>query len=317
MSVVRRWLRVGGEAAAPAVAALVTAFAAAACSFSSDGVARDATRNDATSLDGRRSDGPIGDARSDAAPVDAAPRRTRLGLVLRYDFNEAGGATVVQDTSGVEPQRNLQVIASINQAPIFDGESLTTTGSTALIDEVANLSAGAKIVDACMLGTITIEAWITQDTGSIASGRIITLTKSDDVNANNFLVGSFTGSAATAAAVLRTSATTTAGLTLGLANGIVAATPQLMVARYNGTELKLQTLIGPTTDAGDAVATVPLTGTFANWNRSYKMVLLNSPEYSNSSFRPWRGTISSLAVYCRSLSDTEVAHDRLLGSESL
>lgn len=317
MRLLRRHLRVGGEAAAPAVAALVTALTTAACSFSSNGIVPDATRTDATRLDGPRSDGPIVDARIDAQMVDAAPRRTRLGLVLRYDFNEAAGATVVLDTSGVEPQRNLQVIANSNEAPTFDGASLTTNGSTALIDEVANLSAGAKIVDACMLGTITVEAWITQDTGAIASGRIITLTKSNDVNANNFLVGSFTNAPANAAAVMRTSTTAAAGVTLGLDDGIVAATPQLVVARYSGTALTLQTLIGPTTNAADSVATVPLTGTFATWDRTFKLVLLNSPEYFNGSFRPWRGKISSLSVYCRSLSNTEVANDRLLGSESL
>ncbi len=317
MRCLRRRLRIGGAVLAPAktVAAVTLSLAISACSFSSNGAGSDATQNDAMQLDGARNDGPIVDARIDARMVDAAPRRTRLGLVLRYDFNEAAGATVVQDTSGVEPQRNLQVLASV--APTFNGASLTTNGSTALIDEVANLSAGAKIVDACMMGTITIEAWITQAAGTIASGRIVTLTKSNDVNASNFLVGSFTGAPADAFAGMRTSSTTSAGVTLGLVDGMVATTPQLVVARYNGTELKLQTLIGPSPTVGDAVNTVPLTGTFANWDRTYKLVLLNSPEYFNGSFRPWRGTISSLSVYCRSLSDAEVANDRMLGSESL
>lgn len=299
---------------APVAAAMAIAVVTAACSFSSNGVGSDAQRNDAT-LDGRL-DGRIGDARIDAPSVDAAPRRTRLGLVLRYDFNEAAGATTVLDTSGVEPQRNLQVIASPSQPPTFDGASLTTNGSTALIDEVVNLSAGAKIVDACMMGAITVEAWISQDASPTASGRIITLTKSNDVTASNFLVGSDTNNPASADFGVRTAQTSGSGQTLFMPDSITN-TPQLMVARYNGTQLKLQTLLGPTTDAGDKVATMALTGTFSTWDRTFKLVLLNSPEYFNSNNRAWRGTISSLSVYCRSLSDAEVANDRMLGSESL
>ncbi|MBP9084640.1 MAG: hypothetical protein KBG15_00920 [Kofleriaceae bacterium] len=300
----------------PRVAVVALATVTAACSFSSNGVETDATRTDATRLDSRLTDGPIVDARRDAPTVDAAPRRTRLGLVLRYDFNEAAGATVVLDTSGVEPQRNLQVIANPNQAPTFDGASLTTNGSTALIDEVANLSAGAKIVDACMMGALTVEAWISQDSGAFAGGRVITLTKSNDVAASNFLVGSDSNNPDTADFGVRTAQTSGSGQTLFMPNSITT-TPQMLVARYNGAQLKLQSLLGPTTDPDDMVATMLLTGTFANWDRTFKLVLLNSPEYSNLNNRAWRGTISSLSVYCRSLSDAEVANDRLLGSESL
>ena len=315
MRYLRRRFCIGGAATVLAPIAVVIS----ACSFSSNGVGSDATRNDASRLDGPLNDGPIVDARMDARPVDAATRRTRLGLVLRYDFNEAAGATVVEDTSGVAPKRNLRVLFGNGAAaaPTFGNGSLTTNASTVLIDEVANFSAGTKVVDACMLGTITIEAWITQDADAMASGRIITLSKADDSFESNFVVGSPPNMASTAVVAMRTSAAPNA-VTLELENGIVATTPQLVVTRYNGSELKLQTLIGPTTNSSDAVNTLALSGSFANWDRAYKLALLNSTEYTNANrSRPWQGSIASLSVYCRSLSDAEVAHDRMLGSESL
>lgn len=290
-----------------------------ACSFSASNASQDAIpNNDTPVIDGRpadaQNDAPV-DGRVDArvdAMVDAppAPRRTRLGLVLRYDFNEAAGATTIADTSGVAPATNLRVLANTGSEPTFTGTALSTNGATALVD-VAGTSAGAKLAAACT-DAVTVEAWVSQSASAGSDGRIVSFSKTDDIAQNNLIVGSVNDDVA---GVVRTQQVTGFGSALYIAGGITQA-PQLLVLRYSAGQLKLQGLTGPTAVGSDTVATQVLNGALA-WDSTFRFVMLNSTQYTNGNARSWRGSIASISFYCRNLSDTEIANDRLLGAESL
>ncbi|MBP9084639.1 MAG: hypothetical protein KBG15_00915 [Kofleriaceae bacterium] len=281
--------------------------AVAACSFSAGSASQDAISGTTSAgVDGRPFDARV-DARVDAVPT---PRRTRQGLVLRYDFNEAAGATTVLDTSGVAPAANLRVLVNSGSAPTFTGTGLSTNGATALVD-VTGTSAGAKLAAACT-EAITVEAWISQSPNVGSDGRIVSFSKTDDIAQNNLVVGSV---ADDVAGVVRTQQASGYGSALYLPGGVTEV-PQLVVLRYRSGQLKLQSLIGPSTAATDTVQTQVLTGSLA-WDATFRLVMLNSTQYTSGNARSWRGTISSISFYCRNLSDTEIANDRLLGAESL
>ena len=283
----------------------------AACSFSSSGASQDAMSGpDSAAIDGRpadaRSDAPL-DAMVDAPPT---PRRTRLGLVLRYDFNEAAAATTVLDTSGVAPAANLRVLTNPGREPTFSGTTLTTNGATVLVD-VADSSAGAKLAAACTTG-ITVEAWISQSNDVGSDGRLVSFSKTDDIAQNNLVVGSVDDDVE---GVVRTQQATGFGSALYITGGITQA-PQLVVLRYSAGQFKVQGLTGLTAVGSDTVQTQVLNGALT-WDSTFRFVMLNSTQYTSVNARSWRGTIASISFYCRNLSDTEIANDRLLGAESL
>ena len=290
-----------------------------ACSFSASGASQDASlNNDMLVVDGRPGDArddahadAMGDARVDA-PVDAPPalRRTRLGLVLRYDFNEPAGATTIADTSGVAPATNLRVLANTGSEPTFTGTALATNGATVLVD-VANSSAGAKLAAACT-DAVTVEAWVLQNASAGSDGRLVSFSKIDDIAQNNLILGSVDQDVA---GVVRTQQAAGFGSALYIDGGISPA-PQLLVLRYGAGQLKLQGLTGPTAVASDTVQTQVLNGALT-WDSTFRFVMLNSTQFTSGNARSWRGSIAAISFYCRNLTDTEIANDRLLGAESL
>jgi hypothetical protein len=282
----------------------------AACSFSASGAGQDAiSTTDSSVLDGRPVDARP-DARSDAPPPQ---KRTTRGLVLRYDFNELADGQIVADVSGIGVPANLMVgpLPTNSVMPTTNGTSLTTTTANVLIDAPAS-DAGAKIAAACGAGALSIEIWMQQAPGQLAYGRLFSFGSSVDLGLRNVQVGTTRENGF--ANFLRSSASSVSGQQLDVVNAVDAAQRQLVVLRFGNGALKTDIYTGATQQTNSSA----LAGNFSTWSNLYKLVLLNSNRYFDSNdSRYWLGSIFSMSVYCAELTDTEIANDRLLGSESL
>lgn len=279
----------------------------AACSFSASNGPSDSStnRNDAR-IDGRVVDAALVDARIDAA----GPQRTKAGLIARYDFNEPTvnpAGTTIKDVSGITPAADLVSIGPI----ALNGTSLRTAGAVALVDASNNNLAGKRITDACkQTNELTVEAWLKQDNLPLTS-RYVTLTSSTDIRVNNFFgLNSDTRVQGT----VRLSQANAFGDGVNDDFGLVAATKQLVVFRYGAGTFKLD-VFGE--NNREVHRTMLLRGDFSAWNNNAAFVVLNTTRYAvPADARPFSGEIYSLAIYCRNLTDAEVANDMMAGSEA-
>lgn len=279
-----------------------------ACSFESANVASDAKPTDAQIIDGQ----PVDAATSDARPTepDAAPaRRTKNNLIVRYDFNEAAGATVIRDVSGMVPAADLTLIQG---AITLNGTSLRTNGDVALVDLSPTNLAGQRITSACKnSNALTVEAWVNPDDNNVTS-RFISLNSDTSLDTNNFFMLNSDGRLQ---GTVRVSVATAFGIGINNNNGVAVQTKQFVAMRYGNGVFTLDVVRNNAITLHQSVAAP---GDFASWSDQFKLVLLNSSRYSdNRDTRPFAGEISSIAVYCRALSDDELAKDAALGSEAL
>ncbi len=280
----------------------------AACSFESANITRDAKAADAPTMDGGAFDAVVVDART-RVPDAAPPRRTKNNLIVRYDFNEAAGATTIRDVSGFLPAADLTLAQG---AITLSGTSLRTTNDAALVDLSPTNLAGQRITDACKLSNaLTVEAWINPDDNTVTS-RFISLNSDSSLDINNFFMLNSNG---------RVQGTTRIGLApqfgIGINdnNGVAVQTKQFVAMRYGNGVFTLDVIRN---NAITLHRTLTAPGNFDAWSNQFKLVVLNGSRYAdNRDTRPFAGEIYSIAVYCRALSDDEVAKDASLGSESL
>ncbi len=287
-----------------------------ACSFESANIPN--TTNDAKTLaDAPITDGPIVDATmvdARGGDPDAAPlRRTKNDLIVRYDFNEAAGSTVIRDVSGLVPAADL----TLAQGTIaLSGTSLRTNTNAALVDFSSTNLAGQRITSACKnSNALTVEAWIKPDNVNTTS-RFISLNSENSLEINNFFMlnGSVPGGNTRVQGTVRVTQATPFGIGVSDNNGVVPQTKQFVAMRYGNGVFTLDVIRNNVLTL-HRTQTAP--GDFASWSDQFKLVVLNSSRYDDSrDTRPFVGEIYSLAVYCRALTDDEVALDAQLGSES-
>lgn len=279
-----------------------------ACSFESANIASDAKAADAPTNDSRAIDAAVVDARTgDAAPPPA--RRTKNNLIVRYDFNEAANATTIRDVSGVLPAADL----TLAQGTItLSGTSLRTTGDAALVDLSPTNLAGQRITNACKLSNaLTVEAWINPDNNTVIS-RFISLNSDSSLDTNNFFMLNSNGRMQ---GTVRVSAAPQFGIGINDNNGVAVQIKQFVAMRYGNGVFTLDVIRN---NAITLHKTLNAPGNFDSWSNQFKLVVLNGSRHGNDrDTRPFAGEIYSIAVYCRALSDDELAKDASLGSESL
>jgi hypothetical protein len=114
---------------------------------------------------------------------------------------------------------------------------------------------------------------------------------------------------------VRVSSQAVIGIGINNNNGVAVQTKQFVAMRYGTGVFTLDVVRNNATTLHQSI-NAP--GDFASWSDQFKLVLLNGSRYAdNRDTRPFAGEIYSIAVYCRALSDDEVAKDASLGSESL
>lgn len=279
-----------------------------ACSFESANISSDAKSADAPTNDSRTIDATVVDART-GDPDAAPPRRTKNNLIVRYDFNEPAGATTIRDVSGILPAADL----TLAQGTItLSGTSLRTSNDAALVDLSPTNLAGQRITDACKISNaLTVEAWINPDNNPVTS-RFISLNSDTSLDINNFFMLNSNGRVQ---GTTRVSLAPQFGIGINDNNGVAVQTKQFVAMRYGNGVFTLDVIRN---NAVTLHRTLNAPGDFASWSNQFKLVVLNGSRYAdNRDTRPFAGEIYSIAVYCRALSDDEVAKDAALGSESL
>ncbi|WP_428268745.1 LamG-like jellyroll fold domain-containing protein [Haliangium sp.] len=228
--------------------------------------------------------------------------RVNQGLVALYHFNEGSGDVVV-DSSGVAPALDLDIINRVDgslPADVTWGQgSLTINDDTVLVSSVA----ATKITSACQGSReLTVEAWVSPD-NDVQDGPARIVTLSDDASNRSFTLGQ-----EEQAYVLRvrtpnsdTNATppavTPAGDARPVFTHVVGTHGQDGMRRlYVNALLRGQSF---------------LDGDFSPWDDTFRFAIGNELNAA----RPWLGTLHLVAVYCRELSDVEVARNYTAGSE--
>ena len=237
---------------------------------------------------------PCGSGSSESCQLgvcQVAPGRSAEGLVALYDFEEGGGTTVV-DSSGVAPQVNL-VIAE--PGAVIWGDGYLDIESETIVQSSANAS---KIAEACAAsGELTVEAWVEAATADQA-GQIVAMG-----NGTNSELGLAQYNASWNGRV-RSSGTSSRGtphLPSALGDAGVGLTH--LVLRRDAAGVRNLFVDGR--ERGLNVAP----GSLDQWT-DHRIAVGDEPGGSD----PWRGRIHRIAIYCRALSDLEVAAAYLAGA---
>ncbi|GAB4411543.1 MAG: hypothetical protein OHK0039_16770 [Bacteroidia bacterium] len=224
--------------------------------------------------------------------------RVTDGLVVLYDFQEGSGSTVL-DVSGVGAPMNL-TIKYPNDATWLSGGGLEIEGGNI----VQSTNAASKIINACMAtDEITIEAWIVSaDEDQDGPARIVTL--STNTGERNFTVGQDDEDFVVR---LRTSSGSNNGSPYKYIDDEVNdnSLQHIVYTRTSGGTERFYV-------NGTQVAADYRSGSFSNWNSSYKFALAN--ELTEN--RPWEGTYYLTAVYSKALSFNEVYQNYQAGNSS-
>jgi hypothetical protein len=198
---------------------------------------------------------------------------------------------MIHDTSNVGSPADLEV-----EQP---GLTTWTPGGLRIdASTIIRLNApSTKIIEACRASNeLTLETWVTP--ASTNTGGVQTRVAGVSIDPNNRNFSLFQVNADYQVA-LRTGATTLDGDPPVVAVGAVTTTPQHIVytrdalgdARIyiNGVQV-VQTTVGDT---------------FANWDLTYEMLLVNEGTLD----RPWLGTVHLVAIYSRALTLEEVTRN--------
>lgn len=231
-----------------------------------------------------------------AAHISSRPSLASSGLQALYVFNEGSGATI-HDVSGVGAPLDLH--ASDAHGLEWQPDGLRISAPVT----IASATPATKIIEACRAANeITIEAWIRpRDLSQTSPMRIVTL--SADVSHRNVTLqqGAFQSPRTPSTfyhARLRTTTTDPEGMP-AIATPPGSTTQQLTHIIYTRaasgeTRIYLN---------GAQQASGRVSGTFANWDATYRLMLTN--EISGD--RPWLGEYRMVAIYDRALTEADVA----------
>jgi hypothetical protein len=209
------------------------------------------------------------------------------GLAALYTFQDGGGDTV-HDVSGNDEPLDLTIADPTAVRWTEDGLSIESPTLIASSTPPNRLSAAVKSSN-----SITLEAWVAPaDTNQSGPARILSL--SSGTIQRNFTLGQDTDRFDVRLRSTRTDA-----------NGLPSlASPQ------GSVELR-PTHVAFTRDAtgrtklyidGELKATGHADGDLSNWDESFTLTLANE----STRDRPWRGTLSLVAIYSRALSPEEI-----------
>ena len=219
------------------------------------------------------------------------------GLVVLYDFEEAGGATVF-DVSGVGTPLNL-AIADLSKTTRIPG-ALRIDDSTI----VKSAGAATKIIDAAKAtNEITIEAWINPaNTSQAGPARIVTLSK--DTSFRNFTLGQSSNFYNTR---LRSTSTSLNGMpSLSTPSGsLTAGLTHVVFTRIHPSGTTKTYINGVEVSSGSTPSS------FSNWDTTFKFALANELTLN----RTWLGDFHLVAIYNKALSSTEVEKNFAAGPE--
>ena len=222
--------------------------------------------------------------------VSSGGPRVETGLSAKYEF-KTGTGTVAYDSSGVEPQLDLNMTGNVTWVggwgvSIKNGAKLqgTTTGSAKLHDKILTS------------GQFTIEAWIAPDNVTQMGADIVSYSGGD--TARNVTLGQTQSNYDFA---LRTTTTGANGMPLfstPKASMAVQATQQHVVLTYDAVTGRQLFVNGVLVATGDAQKG----GSLSQWDNTFALVLGN--EVSNT--KPWSGELRMVAVYSHAMTQSEV-----------
>jgi hypothetical protein len=226
-----------------------------------------------------------------------SPGRISESLVALYRFDEGQG-TVVRDQSGFEPSLDLEAESDEGFDWLPSG-GLQVTGGAML----GSPQPAEKIVEACRASDeLTIEAWVTPARGEQSGpARIVTLSRNTEHR--NFALGQGsrletpTANQARFVARVRTTEKDRNGEP-AIHSPDQTAVPDLTHVVFtrsrDGTErLYVDGILRNQEVRG---------GDFSNWDRTFRLALGN--EFTRN--RTWEGVYHLVAIYSRSLTETEV-----------
>ena len=220
-----------------------------------------------------------------ANETDQNDASSKQGLVAAYDFTSNSG-NLVMDRSGAKPLVNL-LIKEPRIVLRADGSVKFIRGTVA-----QSMAAPSKIINALKgSNRISAEIWfkpsnLKQD----GPARLITI--SGGTSDRNFTIGQ---EGRSLQARIRTTSTSKNGLPALESNALLTTKVTHAVYSFNRGRAKLYI-------NGKLVKEQKISGTFDNWDRSFKIAIGN--EVSNN--RPWLGTIYYASIYNRELSPNEV-----------
>jgi ELWxxDGT repeat protein len=220
--------------------------------------------------------------------------RVTAGLLALYDFEEGQGL-VIHDSSGVGRPLDLRVARSFTQRWVAGG--LRLRGQSVLRSRG---SAGKLISAAKASNALTIEAWITPDDVRQFSARLISISPNPTTRNITLSQGSFQQQDTTMIGLrLRTTTTASDGAAWTSASGALTPTLTHLVVTLAPNGAVRIYLNGALALSGTT------TGTFAQWNDRYPLLLGNEAVGG----RGWRGTYYLVAFYDRALSASEVGQN--------
>ena len=231
------------------------------------------------------------------APASAA--RTS-GEVVKYDFTQGAGTTVVDSGSGAPLNLTISNPGNVSWGP----GGLTVNSNTV----IASAGAASKVTNAVQASNqMTVEAWVAPASANQSGpARIVTSTSSPLVDANFMLGQGAWGSLPSNAYAARFNATGTPTADTMLTPAGTATTNLTHVA-LTRTTTGTQTLYVN----GVAQATSTRTGTTSNWNTTFPLTIANAPTGN----RPWLGTVCLVAVYDAALSAGQVSDNFAAGCD--
>ncbi|MEM7029733.1 MAG: PQQ-dependent sugar dehydrogenase [Chloroflexota bacterium] len=219
--------------------------------------------------------------------------RVTTGLQVLYTFSEGQGLTIA-DTSGTGTPLNLTIEAGSQMAWIDEGGIQLTGNSTITAPDI-------KVRDACQASNeISIEAWLKPD-NTTQSGPARIVSFSQDTLNRNFTVGQ---EADRYDVRLRTTNTDN--------NGVPSVTVHAATVKAQRSHLVYtREASGNTKIYLNGVLQVSDTtpGDFSNWANGYSLSLGN--ELTGD--RSWLGELYLVAIYCQSLSETDLNQNYLAG----
>ena len=221
--------------------------------------------------------------------------RVQDGVLAFYDFADTEGA-VVRDRSGVKPALDLQIDRPGNVQR--EKGSLEIRNTTA----IRSTSAPSKILNAVKRSNaISVEVWF-RPANLTQKGPARLFTISGNISNRNVTLGQEGGALQ---ARLRTTRTSNNGLP-AIGTGRLLKTELTHAIYTRDANGKARLFVN-----GKLAKEQSTTGTITNWNTNYRLALGN--EFSGD--RAWLGTLHLVAVYDRSLSETEVTQNFKAGAD--
>ena len=225
-----------------------------------------------------------------ATPQDDASAPSR-GPIVAYTFTEGAGARTA-DVSGVEPAAPLEIESPGGGGFAWNADGLELSGA------LARSTGAQKVYDACTAsGAITVEAWLTPATATQGGPARAFTYSSGDVDARNFTIGVGSDSGGTPGSryLLRFGTTTQVNFEVASGTQAVKTALQHVVGAFARGASRLW--VDGTSRADGR------NGGDLKWRTDAVLAVGGEPGRTD---RPFRGTLSYAAVFCRELDDAEV-----------